>query len=104
MKPTIQYPENAVTRATIERELPISRRAPIDYAYQAGSLTSLNDRCFGSRNSSFRMISEDYFKTEAPHIFAGEAGFFAVIVLTAAVPLLNGAQVLLHFVRSLGAF
>ena len=31
---------------------------------------------------AFRHISDDYFKHEAPHSFAGEGAFFAVIVMT----------------------
>jgi hypothetical protein len=53
--------------------------------------------------SAFRHISDDYFKHEAPHSFAGEGAFFAVIVMTVAAALLSNASALHHFVRAIGA-
>ena len=52
---------------------------------------------------SFRHMSDDYFKNEAPHSFAGEGAFFAVIVMTVAAALLSNASALHHFVRAIGA-
>lgn len=63
-------------------------------------MPNIGGRCFGSRRPSFRAISQDYFKTEARQSFASEAFFFGVIVLTAAVPLLNSAYALVHLVRA----
>lgn len=81
-----------------------TRRGPTlpktDYSYQSTSMANLGGRCFGSRRPSFRAISQDYFKNEARQSFASEAFFFSVIVLTAAVPLLNSAYALVHLVRS----
>jgi hypothetical protein len=51
----------------------------------------------------FRKISENYFAHEAPHSFAGEGAFFAVLVMTVAVALLSNASALHHFVRAIGA-
>jgi hypothetical protein len=56
-----------------------------------------------SATTSFRNISNDYFKNEARHSFVAEASFFVAIVLTAAVPLMNGVYALAHFVRAIGA-
>jgi hypothetical protein len=88
MKPTIQLNTRRVPR------LPKT-----DYSYQA-PLASMGGRCFGSPKPSIRAISQDYFKNEAPHSFATEAALFGVIVLTAAVPLINSASALVHLVRS----
>jgi hypothetical protein len=100
MKPTIQFNEK---RSRDQRE---SRRGSAfpktDYSLQAASLTHGGGRCFGARRPSFRSISQDYFKNEAPHSFAGEAALFSVIVMTAAVPILNSVSALLHLVRSFG--
>lgn len=52
---------------------------------------------------AFRKISENYFAHEAPHSFAGESAFFAVLVMTVAVALLSNASALHHFVRAIGA-
>ena len=62
----------------------------------------MGGRCFDSRQPSFRAISQDYFKKEARHSFAGEAALFSVIVLTVAVPLLQNANAVVHLVRSIG--
>jgi hypothetical protein len=70
-----------------------------DYNYSVGKS---GGRCFGSRRPSFRSISQDYFKNEARHSFVGEAALFVVIVMTAAVPIINSVTMLLHLVRSFG--
>ena len=38
------------------------------------------------------------------HNFLGEAGLFALIVLTAFLPLINNAHALVEFVRAIGNF
>jgi hypothetical protein len=62
----------------------------------------MGGRCFGSRQPSFRAISQDYFKNEARHSFAGEAALFTAIVLIVTVPLLQSVSALVHMVRSIG--
>jgi hypothetical protein len=52
---------------------------------------------------SFRKITDDYFKNEAPRSFAGEGAFFAVIVVTVASALLSNMSALHDFVRAIGA-
>jgi glycerol dehydrogenase-like iron-containing ADH family enzyme len=52
---------------------------------------------------SFRHIGDDYFKSEAPHCFAGEGAFFAVIVMSVAAALLSNVSALHDFVRAIGA-
>ena len=80
-----------------------ARRFPItDYNYHAPSYGDLSGgHCTNVPAPSFRNISRDYFQNEARHSFLMEALFFAVITATAVVPLVNGALVLVHFVRSL---
>ncbi|MEY2490705.1 MAG: hypothetical protein QOC70_2647 [Verrucomicrobiota bacterium] len=101
MKPTTQF--NEKSRAFSDRE---SRRGSTipktDYSFQGASAANGGGRCFGSRRPSFRSISQDYFKKEAPHSFAGEAALFTVIVMTAAVPIINSVGALVHLVRSFG--
>jgi hypothetical protein len=60
----------------------------------------LNGRCSGKR--SFREISAGYFEHEARQSFVTEAAFFALIVITSAVPLISGAHAMLNFVRAIG--
>jgi hypothetical protein len=71
-----------------------------DCNYQNGSMASRGGRY---RRASIRAISNDYFKNEARSIFATEAAFFGVIVITVAVPLINTATALVHLVRSVAA-
>lgn len=92
MKPTIQLNEGRGSRAPM-----------IDSHYQVASMPSRGGRSNGSRRASIRAISHDYFKNEARFMFATEAAFFSVIVMTAAVPLINGAMALGHLVRSFAA-
>jgi hypothetical protein len=92
MKPTIQSNERN------------GRRLPkTDCNYQVASMPSRGGRGHGSPRASIRAISNDYFKNEARSMFATEAAFFSVIVMTAAVPLINSVSAMVHLVRSFAA-
>ena len=54
------------------------------------------------REPSFYWISHNYFTNEAPRHFACEAVLFWMIIMAAALPLLNGANAVLELVRSSG--
>jgi hypothetical protein len=100
MKPTIQFNEKSRRDLT---DLEFRKGSPLpktDYSFQAASVTNGGGRCFGTRRPSFRAISQDYFKNEEPRSFAGEAALFVVIVMTAALPIINSASALMHLVRS----
>ena len=56
-----------------------------------------------SRELSSYWITQDYFTKEAPGHFACEAVLFWVIIMAAALPLLNGANAVLELIRSSGA-
>lgn len=87
MKPTIQLNQR--------HRLPMT-----DQNYQVASMPSRGGRGRGARRASIRAISHEYFKNEARSMFATEAAFFCVIVITAAVPLINTATALVDLVRS----
>ena len=93
MKPTTQFNE---TRNGLRMPKP-------DFGYQVGSIPS-RGRGYGARRASIRAISREYFKNEARSTFATEAAFFSVIVMTAAVPLINTVTAMAHLVRSFAAF
>jgi hypothetical protein len=96
MKPTMPTIENEGSR-------PNSRRLPVtDFNYHTSNLGSYNGRCVRIAAPSFRSISSDYFNTEARHYFFAEAFVFAAIMVTAAVPLVRGAQAILGLIRALG--
>lgn len=90
MKPTIQQNER--------KGLQMPKT---DCHYQVGSMGSRGG--YRSRRASIRAVSADYFKNEARSTFATEAAFFSVIVMTAAVPLINTAMALAQLVRSFAA-
>ena len=74
-----------------------------DFNYHNASLAGCGARCGATfRAPSFRDISRDYLNREARNNFLIEAALFAMIVITAALPLLNGAHALAGLVRSLG--
>ena len=99
MKPTIQFNETS-RRDFSDRGLRRGSAQPqTDFSLQAGSLRG---RCFGSQEPSFRSISADYFKYEAPPHFAREAALFTVIVLIAAVPIIASVSAFFQLVSSFG--
>ena len=52
--------------------------------------------------SSFRNISRDYFRDEAPYNFAAEAALFMAMVLTAGLAIGIGTVTAIDFLRALG--
>ena len=46
-------------------------------------------------------IADGYLKDEARHDFQSEGMLFAVISITAALPLINNAHALIEFVRAI---
>ncbi|HUE49857.1 MAG TPA: hypothetical protein VMQ39_02190 [Candidatus Dormibacteraeota bacterium] len=51
---------------------------------------------------SFRNISRQYFQKEARHDFVGEAILFAMLMITAAVPLVSAAYAVTELCRGFG--
>lgn len=77
-----------------------ARRFPItDCNYQAVVLGRFNGGQSGNSARSFLSISRDYFRNEARWNFLAEVLFFAVIIAIAAVPLINGARAIMHFLH-----
>ena len=78
-----------------------SRQLPkIDLHFQAISAGSSGGCCARLTSPSFRNISRAYFDTEANHYFLAEAAVFTAIILTAAVPLIDGAHAVLNLIRA----
>ncbi len=72
----------------------------IDHNYQTNSYFELHGgHCANVPGPSFRNISRDYFRNEARWNFLAEVLFFAVIIAIAAVPLINGALAIMHFLH-----
>ena len=97
MKPSLQF-IHTNRRAEIP---PSTQKGPslprTDYYFQAPSADFSGSR-HGKGKPSFRGISANYFNSEARSHFAVEALLFGVIVLTAAVPIIEGVRGLAQFV------
>jgi hypothetical protein len=52
---------------------------------------------------SFWTIGGGYFKGEARYDFRSEAALFAIITVTAALPLINNLHALIEFVRAISS-
>ena len=100
MKPTL-YSVRTIRRQdafqSASKSLPVT-----DCNYQVVMLDGSRGGCAKAIRPSFRSISSDYFNIEARHNFAGEAAFFAMIVITAALPMLNTVHAMADFVRAIG--
>ena len=97
MKPTSH---SAATRNRDGVNNIFSRRLPLtDYSFQAVTLDGYRGEC-AKYARSFRNISNDYFKTEAPRNFLTEALFFGSIIATTIWPVLQSARAMTDLVRA----
>lgn len=74
-----------------------------DYNYHSVALDGFNGRCAKVSAPSFLNISRDYFENEARHDFVSEAAVFAMIFVTAAVPVVSGVFAVIELCRAFGA-
>jgi hypothetical protein len=72
-----------------------------DYCYQAVALGGSSGRYSRYPSRSFWKIADGYLKDEARHDFQSEGMLFAVIAITAALPLMNNVHALIEFVRAI---
>ncbi len=80
-----------------------NRRFPVtDFNYQSIALDGQAGQCAKTESPSFHSISRDYFKGEAHQYFLAEAIVYGLIMLMAALPILNGAHAVADLVRVLG--
>ncbi len=78
-------------------------RTPLtDCNYYSVSLAGHRGHCAKPLAPSFRNISRQYFQHEARHDFIGEAILFAMLVITAAVPLVSAAHAITELCRAFG--
>jgi hypothetical protein len=74
----------------------------IDYNYRPITHREYRGRFIKTEPPSFRNISGQYFQREARRDFVSEAFFFVVLTITAAMPLVSGANAVVEFCRALG--
>ena len=74
----------------------------IDCNYHSAALSGYHGHCTKAAAPSFRNISRQYFQNEARRDFVGEAILFAMLVITAAVPLVSLAYAVAELCRAFG--
>ena len=104
MKTTNQIPNTNKRHDSGSAHLRYGRSFPkTDFNYHNASLAGCGARCGATfRAPSFRDISRDYLNREARNNFLTETALFATIMITVALPLLNGARAVAGLIRSLG--
>jgi len=105
MKPTILTTCNASRRDSFDPAMRSRHMSLIaNYNYHAVTFESFRANCGRTSVRSFWNITGDYLKNEARHEFLGEAALFAVVVITAFLPLITNAHALMEFVRAIGNY
>jgi hypothetical protein len=104
MKPIASTTPNGTRRDAFDRVMPYDRPAPItDYNYHSITFEGSSARYVRNPPRSFWNIAGDYFKNEARRDFRSEAALFAIITITAALPLINNLHALIEFVRAISS-
>ncbi len=81
----------------------ISRRSPkTDFDYQAATLNDIRGRPVEGCKPPFHALSRDYFTREAHLHFASEAVAFCLLMMTTALPLLDGASAVIQLIHLTG--
>lgn len=102
MKPRINNVDNR-QRSDLSGTISTGRSYPLtDFHYHANAITDFAGHCGNGRAKNFRKISTDYFNKEARGNFVTEAGVFALIAITAAVPILISVRAGIEFLRAIG--
>jgi hypothetical protein len=102
MKPTPLTTSKNRRRHRFDRAARKSHRWPIiDYSYHSVAFGGSCGRDTRYPSRPFWKIAGDYLKDEARHDFQSEGMLFAVIAITAALPLINNVHALIEFVRAI---
>ncbi len=102
MKPTPVTTYNYRQRDSFDRAVSTRHRPPItDYSYHSGAFEDSRTYHAPVHARSFWNIAGDYFKNEARRDFRSEAALFAIITITAALPLINNLHALIEFARAI---
>ena len=72
----------------------------IDCNYRPMTLDGYRERCVRTKTPPFWNISAQYFQNEARNDFLVEAVCFAIVIITAAVPLVSAANAVIELSRA----
>jgi hypothetical protein len=104
MKPTILTTCKASRRDSFDPAMGSRHGSPISNDnYHSVTFEGLRANCGRASVRSFWNITGDYIKTKHGRIFPANA-LFAVVVITAFLPLISNAHALMGFLRALGNF
>jgi hypothetical protein len=105
MKPTFPTLISPRRRKSFDGDKCRSRRSPVtDYNYHSMAFEGSSARHVSTRARSFWNITGDYYKNEARQDFWGEASLWAVLALTAFLPLISNAHAVMEFVRAISSY
>ena len=105
MKPTILTTCKASRRDSFDPVMGSRHMSPIaNNNHHSVTFEGFRANCRPTSVRSFWNITGDYLKNEARHDFLGEAALFAVVVITAFLPLISNAHAVMGFVRAIGNF
>jgi len=105
MKPTFPTIITSYRRESFDDDEDRSRRSPVtDYNYHSIAFEGSSARYVRTRARSFWNITGDYYKSEARQDFWGEASLWAVLALTAFLPLISNAHAVMEFVRAISGY
>jgi hypothetical protein len=103
MKPTFSIFISPMRRDSFEHAMRQRPGWPVtDYNYHPLTFEESSRRYVCKRARSFWNITGEYFKNEARYDFWGEAALWAVLTLTAFLPLITNAHAVMEFVRAIG--
>ena len=94
MKPTLQINDESKGMNGARRRFPLT-----DFNYQSIDISSYNAHCADVTDNSFR-TSREYFSNEANRDFIADSVVFGMILLAAAMPLLNGVTAIADLLRA----
>jgi hypothetical protein len=105
MKPTVSTTHKATRRDSFDPARQNRRSSLVaNCDYHSVTFENFRANCGRSSVRSFWNITGDYLKNEARQDFLGEVALFAVIVITAFLPLISNAHALMGFVRAIGNY
>ena len=103
MKPTFSSITDSLRRGSFEPSVNRRPSAPLtDYNYHSVAFEPTGARYVGKRPRSFWNITGDYLQNEARYDFWGEAALWAVLTITAFLPLISNARAVMEFMRAIG--